>query len=209
MTPRVKICGITRIEDALAACDAGADALGFVFFARSKRFVTPKQAAMIVARLPPFVTVTGLFVNASREEILSTAAVCRLDLIQLHGDEPPKACRDLPGRVIKGVRVATAGDLVGLERYPVHGLLLDAKVANQFGGTGHAFDWSILQGYRLSLPLILAGGLHPDNVAEAVWRVRPYAVDVSSGVESAPGIKDTEKMVRFIRQVRRVALDGE
>ncbi|MBF0165950.1 MAG: phosphoribosylanthranilate isomerase [Magnetococcales bacterium] len=200
--PRVKICGITRIEDALAACAAGADALGFVFFEGSKRFVTIETASAIIRRLPPFVTVTGLFVNAARERILDTVARCRLDAIQLHGDEPPGACRDLPGRVIKALRVASSEDLVGVERYPVQGLLLDAKVAGHYGGSGQPFDWSILVGFQPPVPWILAGGLSQENVTDALRRVTPYAVDVSSGVEATPGIKDPDKMVEFVRRVR-------
>ncbi|GAB0056776.1 Phosphoribosylanthranilate isomerase [Candidatus Magnetaquicoccaceae bacterium FCR-1] len=205
MIPRVKICGITRLEDALAACAAGADALGFVFFEGSRRCVTLESAEAIIRRLPPFVTVTGLFVNAARETILETAGRCRLDAIQLHGDESPQACRDLPGRVIKALRVAGPEDLIGVERYPVQGLLLDAKVAGHYGGSGQPFDWSILAGFQPPVPWILAGGLDPENVADAVRRVQPYAVDVSSGVEAAPGIKDPAKMIGFVRRVREAA----
>ncbi|MBF0190437.1 MAG: phosphoribosylanthranilate isomerase [Magnetococcales bacterium] len=205
MRPRVKICGITRIADALAAVAAGADALGFVFYPGSKRYIAPEGVARIVERLPPFVTITGLFVNAPAEEIRATAARCRLDVIQLHGDESPEACLGLPGRVIKAVRVGEAEDLTGLERFPVQGLLLDAKVADHYGGSGRVFDWSLIAGYRAPLPLILAGGLNPENVFQAVRQVNPYAVDVSSGVESAPGIKDHDKMAQFIRQVQQAA----
>ncbi len=203
--PRIKICGITNVQDALAAVDAGADALGFVFYSRSKRYITQAQVVKIVATLPPFISITGLFVNAGREEICQTVANCRLDVIQLHGDEAPGVCRGLPGRVIKAVRVANEKDLHGLERYPVNALLLDAKVEDHFGGTGCQFDWNLLTKYRVALPIILAGGLTPDNVTQAVRLVRPYAVDVSSGVESAPGVKDRDKMVQFIRRVRQAA----
>lgn len=205
--PRVKICGITSIADALAAVEAGADALGFVFYGRSSRFVEPKIAARIVAELPPFVTLVGLFVNAGREEIRATVECCGLDVVQLHGDEAPGECRGLPGRVIKAVRVAAPEDLEGLERYPVRAILLDAKVESHYGGSGCRFDWSLLSGYRAGLPMILAGGLNPENVAQAVRQVRPYAVDVSSGVESSPGVKDREKMELFVRRVRLAALE--
>ncbi|MBF0178965.1 MAG: phosphoribosylanthranilate isomerase [Magnetococcales bacterium] len=201
--PRVKICGITSVEDALAAVAAGADALGFVFYARSKRYIPPRRAMRILGRLPPFVTSIGLFVNASREEIGKVVAECRLDAIQLHGDEAPGECRGLPGRVIKAIRVAGAEDLHGMERYPVSAILLDAKSETHYGGTGRAFDWNLLEGFQSPLPLILAGGLDPDNVAMAVRQVRPYAVDVSSGVESAPGVKDHERMHLFVRRVRQ------
>ncbi|MBF0212777.1 MAG: phosphoribosylanthranilate isomerase [Magnetococcales bacterium] len=204
--PRVKICGITNGEDALAAVEAGADALGFVFYARSRRYVEPETVARILELLPPFVTVTGLFVNAGRDRIRATNAICRLDAIQLHGDEAPGECRGLPGRVIKAIRVGALEDLSGLERYPVQALLLDAKVADHYGGSGCAFDWSLISAYHPHVPLILAGGLHPDNVAAAVRQVRPYAVDVSSGVERAPGVKDHEKMAQFVRRVHQAAL---
>ncbi|MEO5331803.1 MAG: phosphoribosylanthranilate isomerase [Magnetococcus sp. YQC-5] len=203
--PRIKICGITNVEDLLAAVEAGADALGLVFYPRSKRYVTPEQAAKMLEYVPPFITITGLFVNACREEIRATAAKCRLDVIQLHGDEAPGACRGLPGRVIKAIRVAGPSDLYGLERYPVNALLLDAKVTDHYGGSGCVFDWSLLSGYQASTPMILAGGLNPDNVAMAIRHVRPYAVDVSTGVESSPGIKDPDKMVQFIQRVRQAA----
>ncbi|MBF0294692.1 MAG: phosphoribosylanthranilate isomerase [Magnetococcales bacterium] len=201
--PRVKICGITSIEDAMAAVAAGADALGFVFHARSKRYIPPRRAMKIVGRLPPFITSIGLFVNASREEIGKVVAECCLDAIQLHGDEAPGECRGLPGRVIKAIRVAGPEDLLGVDRYPVSAILLDAKCESHYGGTGRTFDWNLLEGLQCPLPLILAGGLDPDNVAMAVRQVRPYAVDVSSGVESAPGIKDHERMALFVRRVRQ------
>lgn len=204
---RIKICGITRSDDAWAAVRAGADAIGLVFYSRSPRYIDPEQAAAIAVGLPPFLSVVGLFVNATREEILHTAARCRLDHLQLHGDEPPGACRDLPGRVIKAVRVAETRDLAGLERYPVDGLLLDARSAGRYGGTGQRFDWSILDGYHPPRPLLLAGGLDPGNVAAAVRQVRPFAVDVSSGVESAPGIKDADRIARFVQQVRLADAD--
>ncbi|MBF0626701.1 MAG: phosphoribosylanthranilate isomerase [Magnetococcales bacterium] len=205
MIPRIKICGITRLEDALAAVEAGADALGFVFYERSKRYIDPREVARILDAIPPFITITGLFVNAGRDAIRATASVCRLDVIQLHGDEAPGACRGLPGRVIKAVRVGGPEDLMGLERFPVQGLLLDAKVADHYGGSGQMFDWSLISGYRCALPMILAGGLNPDNVVSAVRQVRPYAVDVSSGVEVMPGVKDPEKMAQFVRRVRQAA----
>ncbi|NGZ06868.1 MAG: phosphoribosylanthranilate isomerase [Magnetococcales bacterium] len=199
--PRVKICGITSLEDALAAVAAGADALGFVFYDRSKRYIAPQEAAKILDGLPPFITVTGLFVNAPRDEIRAAAAVCRLDVIQLHGDEAPGECRGLPGRVIKAIRVGCREDLKGVERFPVAGLLVDAKVTGHYGGSGHLFDWSVLTDFNPRVPLILAGGLTPDNVSEAVRQIRPYAVDVSSGVERTPGVKDPNKMYQFVRRV--------
>ena len=203
---RVKICGITRQEDALAAARAGADAIGLHFYKKSVRYVTPEQAMLITKQLPPFLSVAGVFVNAEREEILRTAELCRLDYIQLHGNETPDSFINLPARTIKTVRVGSVEDLYGLERYPVDALLLDAKIGDQYGGTGQCFDWSLLNGLTTSMPLILAGGLRPDNIAEAVKATNPQAVDVSSGVESAPAIKSYDKMQKFIQNARRTAV---
>lgn len=205
-SPRIKICGFTERASLEVAIRAGVDAIGLVFYPLSPRAVTPEEAAVLTENLPPFVTITGLFVNASRAEIETCCRHCRLDLIQLHGDESPEACLGLPRRVIKAIRVATSSDLIGLARYPVSGLLLDAKVKGVYGGSGNAFDWSLLSSYHAPAPLILAGGLDPDNVAEAVRQVRPYAVDVSSGVESAPGQKDPDRIVRFVQEVRNNGL---
>ncbi|MBF0612878.1 MAG: phosphoribosylanthranilate isomerase [Magnetococcales bacterium] len=200
---RVKVCGITSIDDGLAAVEAGADAIGLVFYPPSPRHVSPQEAAEIVAAMPPFVTVVGLFVNMPALEIGQIVRHCRLEHIQLHGDESPEECRNLPVRVIKAVRVASPEDLLGLDRYPVEALLLDAKVKGLYGGSGQRFDWHMIESTKLPKPVILAGGLEPDNVAQAVSLVRPYAVDVSSGVERAPGIKDFHKMVAFIQAARQ------
>jgi phosphoribosylanthranilate isomerase len=199
---RVKICGITTPEDARMVVDAGADALGLVFYPPSPRYVTLEQALRIAEAIPPLVSIVGLFVNASREAIGHVTSQCPLDLIQLHGDESPNDCRNLPTRVIKALRVAVSEDLTGLERYPVQGLLLDAKVGTHYGGTGQTFDWSVLSGFHPPAPLILAGGLHPDNVADAIRQVRPFAVDCSSGVESRPGRKDPDNVRRFIHNAK-------
>lgn len=201
---RVKVCGITSVADGLAAVAAGADAIGLVFHPPSPRFVTLEQAVEIVAALPPFVTVVGLFVNMPRPEILRLATCCRLEHLQLHGDETPLACQGLPLRVIKAIRVATPADLLGVARFPVSAVLLDAKVKGVYGGSGQRFDWSMVLRAALPGPVILAGGLDPDNVVEAVEMVRPYAVDVSSGVEAAPGVKDHHKMAAFIQKVRQI-----
>ncbi len=201
-SPRIKVCGFTRKEDILFAIQAGVDAIGLVFYPPSPRSVTLEQAEELTEGLPPFVTLTGLFVNATPQEIESCYKRCRLDLIQLHGDESPQDCTALPRRVIKAIRVASKEDLLHLDRYPVEALLLDAKTQGVYGGSGKSFDWSLLASYRSPAPLILAGGLCPDNVAQAIHQVKPYAVDVSSGVESEPGIKDPAKVIRFIREVR-------
>jgi phosphoribosylanthranilate isomerase len=200
---RVKICGITRVEDALAAAAAGADAIGLVFYADSPRAVGVEQARAIIAALPPFVTTVGLFVDAGRDELAHILASVPLDLLQFHGDESAEQCEGLGRPYIKALRVRAGDDIVArVADYPgAQGILLDAYVEGVPGGTGEAFDWSLIpQG--LSKPLILAGGLRPDNVASAVARVRPYAVDVSGGVEASKGIKDAQKVGAFIRAAR-------
>lgn len=202
MTVRIKICGITSREDALHAAACGADALGFVFYAGSPRCVTPDEARAIIEVLPPFVTRVGLFVNETPERVLAIADKCGLDAAQLHGDEPPSACHLPPYRVIKGVRPRTVADLEALSAYPVAALLVDAAVPGHFGGTGQRADWELAAQAAAAHRVILAGGLTPANVAEAIRRVRPYAVDVSSGVESRPGQKDPEKVAQFIRMAR-------
>lgn len=200
---RVKICGITRVEDALAAAAAGADAIGLVFYAKSPRAVDIEQAREILAVLPPFVTSVGLFVDAERSELERILASVPLDLLQFHGDESVQQCEAFGRPYIKALRVKAGDDIAAqVARYPsAQGILLDAYVEGVPGGTGEAFDWSLIP-QTLSKPLILAGGLRLDNVAEAVSRVRPYAVDVSGGVEASKGVKDVEKVDAFIRAAR-------
>ena len=200
---RSKICGITRIEDALAAVAAGADAIGFVFYAKSPRAVTAVQARAIIAALPPFVTTVGLFVNASACELNETLDAVPLDLLQFHGDETPEQCEGYHRPYIKALRVKAGDDIAGAcNAYAsASGILLDAYVEGVPGGTGQAFDWSLIpQG--LSRPIILAGGLTVDNVVQAIDQVRPYAVDVSGGVEKSKGIKDYDKIRAFMHNVR-------
>ncbi|MFG0408759.1 phosphoribosylanthranilate isomerase [Pseudomonas sp. FYR_11] len=201
---RSKICGITRIEDALAAVEAGADAIGFVFYAKSPRAVDARQARAIMAELPPFVTTVGLFVNASRCELNEILEVVPLDLLQFHGDETPEDCEGYHRPWIKALRVRPGDDLeAACQRYAgARGILLDTYVAGVPGGTGEAFDWSLVPA-RLSKPIILAGGLSAANVGQAIAQVRPYAVDVSGGVEQAKGIKDAAKIEAFMQAVRQ------
>lgn len=199
---KVKICGITNLDDALAAVAAGADALGFVFYDKSPRNVHPLKAAEIIAKLPPFVQTVGLFVDEEAERVNWTADFCGLDLVQLHGDEEPEFCSEINRRVIKAFRVKEAASLARLGSYQVAGYLLDAWVANAHGGTGMTFDWRLAEAAKEHGPLVLAGGLNPDNVADAVEKVRPYAVDVSSGVESEPGRKDHAKVREFIQRAK-------
>ncbi|MFJ7144333.1 phosphoribosylanthranilate isomerase [Pseudomonas protegens] len=201
---RSKICGITRIEDALAAVAAGADAIGLVFYAKSPRAVSVQQARAIIAALPPFVTTVGLFVNASRCELGEILDAVPLDLLQFHGDESAVDCEGYHRPYIKALRVKAGDDIAAAcQAYPrASGILLDTYVEGVPGGTGEAFDWSLVpQG--LSKPIILAGGLSAQNVAEAIARVRPYAVDVSGGVEQSKGIKDSAKIQAFMQAVRR------
>ncbi|MDO8340521.1 MAG: phosphoribosylanthranilate isomerase [Candidatus Woesebacteria bacterium] len=201
---RVKICGITSLADALAAVDAGADALGFMFYPASPRHVSPDTVRAITAALPPFVARVGVFVDAPADDIRRTVAACGLDTIQLHGTESPGFCRDLaPYPVLKAFRVAGPESLETLPAY--HGLtwLLDSSVAGALGGTGRTFNWALAAAaVRQGGRVVLAGGLTPDNVAAAVNAVHPWAVDVSSGVESAPGRKDPARVRAFIAAVR-------
>lgn len=200
---RSKICGITRIEDALAAVEAGADAIGLVFYAKSPRAVTVQRARAIISALPPFVTSVGLFVDASRCELGELLDAVPLDLLQFHGDESPADCDGYHRPYIKALRVKPGDDIaaqVALYKN-ASGVLLDTYVPGIPGGTGEAFDWSLVP-EGLSKPIILAGGLTAANVAHAIARVRPYAVDVSGGVELTKGIKDAEKIRAFMQAVK-------
>lgn len=199
---KVKICGITNLEDALMAVEAGADALGFVFFSKSPRHIFPEQAAGIIDRLPPFVQTVGLFVNEDSGAVNATADLCGLDLVQLHGEETPEFCREINRRVIKAFRVKDITSLDEIRNYHVAGCLLDAWSPAAHGGTGKTFNWDMAVAAAASGRIVLAGGLTPENVARAVQTVKPYAVDVSSGVESAPGKKDAELVRRFFISLR-------
>jgi len=187
----------------MAATDSGADALGFVFFKESPRYITPEKAAAIIARLPLFVTAVGVFVDERGEAILKTVDETGIDVIQLHGDEPPESCL-LPRRVIKGIRVKSLESLEPLSEYQdiVSAFLLDAYAPNILGGTGQVFNWEIAIEAKKFGRIILAGGLTPENISEAIRRVHPYAIDVSSGVELEKGKKDHRKMRLFIERAR-------
>lgn len=206
MRTRVKICGITRIEDALAAAQAGADAIGFVFEPKSPRYVKPDQALAIMRALPPFVTVVGLFVNAAPDIVETVLKHVTLDLLQFHGNETPEQCRRYHRPYIKAIHMQADVNLHdNARRYAdAEGLLLDTAAAHVAGGSGQVFDWSRIPS-DLGKPVILAGGLTPENVAEAVRQVHPFAVDVSSGVEQSKGIKDAAKIAAFIEAVRSAA----
>ena len=203
MRVRTKVCGITRLADARAAVRAGSDFLGFVFYAKSPRFIPAARARRIARTVPPRVKKVGVFVNAAAEEVKRTAAACRLDLLQFHGEETPAYLRRFRGyRTIKAVRVKGAASLQRLSRYPADFFLFDAFHEKAFGGTGRTFDWALLKRLKsLRRPFFISGGLTPDNIGALLERVRPYGVDVSSGVEVRPGKKSARLIRRFIRQV--------
>ena len=203
MRTRVKICGITRIEDAMAAAQAGADAIGFVFDAKSPRHVHPDQALKITRALPPFITIVGLFVNAAPDTIEGVLSHVPVHLIQFHGNEKPEQCRRYHRSYIKAIHMKPDVDLREMAQLygDATGLLLDTYVPDAAGGSGQAFDWSRIPS-DIGKSVILAGGLTPENVGDAVRRVHPYAVDVSSGVEQSKGVKDANKISAFIEAVR-------
>lgn len=205
MRTRIKICGLTRPQDVTAAANAGADAVGFVFYEPSPRGVSIESAAELLRSVPPFVVATGLFVNPSRDYVEEVLAKVPLDLLQFHGDEPQEFCESFSARWIKAIRVRERGDIERAFQnyYRASGLLVDAWVADKYGGTGQSFNWDLIPSVR-PLPLILAGGLASDNVANAVEQVRPWGVDVSGGVEVSKGIKQSAKMTEFIDEVHRV-----
>ena len=196
------MCGITRLEDAIAASQAGADALGFVFYEKSPRYVSPDTADEIIRALPPFMTAVGLFVNESSDEIQKIMSRVRLDVLQFHGDETPEFCRQFKRPYLKAVRVKDDTPLYEIadDFHDAQGLLLDSYVPGVPGGTGKAFNWSLIP-KNLPLPFLLAGGLSPENVSEAIEAVSPYGVDVSGGIERKKGIKDSEKIKAFLRGV--------
>ncbi|MBN1961335.1 MAG: phosphoribosylanthranilate isomerase [Deltaproteobacteria bacterium] len=205
LSTRVKICGFTRKEDTFNAIAAGADALGFNFWPQSKRYITPEAARHIIKSLPPFIVSVGLFVNQQRDEIEGIARCTGINMLQLHGDESPADCEGYSLPVIKGLRVDKDFNPEVLKAYKdkIAAYLVDAPSMGfggfgGFGGSGTSFDWNLLRGVSLSLPLILAGGLTPANIVKAINIVKPYAVDVASGVETAPGIKDSVAMQRFV-----------
>jgi phosphoribosylanthranilate isomerase len=204
MTTRVKICGITDLADALDAIAAGASALGFVFYKSSPRYVSPQLAADIIRQLPPFVTTVGLFVNASQAEVAQVLEQTAIDLLQFHGDEPEVFCRGFARPYIKAFRVRPGLDVMQqVALYPsARGVLLDAYRPGVPGGTGEVFDWALIPA-ALAPQVILAGGLNADNVAEAISQVTPYAVDVSGGVEAAPGRKDRARINAFMAAVQQ------
>jgi phosphoribosylanthranilate isomerase len=205
MNVKIKICGITNLEDAQSAVELGADALGFIFYPKSPRYIKVRDAANICSQLPPFVAKVGVFVDGSEYEIGKALDECLLTALQFHGDEPPKFCCKFPAKSIKAIRMRDETSLRMAAEYDVDALLLDAYTETERGGTGRTFDWSLaVRAKEIGPPIILSGGLTTENVQEAIRKVRPYAVDVSSGVEREPGKKDPEKLRRFIEQVKGV-----
>jgi phosphoribosylanthranilate isomerase len=204
MSVKVKICGVTNFEDALAAVAAGADALGFMFYELSPRNVAVNVAADIIRQLPPFVSKVGVFVNSAEETVRLAISKCGIDTLQFHGDESPEFCRRFPPlKTYKAFRVENLESLGVLPGYRTDAWLLDSFVEGKQGGTGAKFNWDLaIESKKLGRPIILAGGLTPENVADAVRKVRPFAVDVSSGVESSPGKKDHAKLRKFIEAAK-------
>ncbi|HYL97407.1 MAG TPA: phosphoribosylanthranilate isomerase [Blastocatellia bacterium] len=205
---RVKICGIRSDEEASAAFELGADALGFNFWPGSPRYLSPGTASRIISRLSPFVACVGVFVNEDRAIVNEIAGELRLSAVQLHGDEPPDYCKAITSaRVIKALRVGPGFDPAMVRHYPATAILLDARVPGQYGGTGTSFEWESAVAAKEFAPIILAGGIREENVRDAIVRVSPMAVDVCSGVESEPGRKDLRKLERFMSAVQSAALE--
>ena len=208
---KVKICGITNVDDARVAVAAGADALGFVMYRKSPRFVEPAVVKSIVAGLPPFVLPVGVFVNEECDRVRALMDDCGLALAQLHGDESAAYCQDLGRPVMKALRLKDRGTFLALAEFHgranVRGFLIDAFSNQAYGGTGQTVDWTLAQEAARSTPIVLAGGLTPTNVAEAIARVRPYGIDVSSGVELSPGKKDHAKVKAFIAAAKLVPVE--
>ena len=204
MSVRVKVCGITRCEDAKAAVQLGVDAIGFVFWQQSARYIDPVSARWIAANIPPFGCTVGVYVDPDAAWVEETSKIAKLNLLQFHGDETPEFCNQFSQPYIKAIRVKQDTDLLQYtERFSTaKALLLDTYAADMPGGTGHTFDWSLIP-HDLSAPLILSGGLNSSNVAMAIKQIRPWAVDVSSGVEASKGIKDEKKIFAFMQGVKQ------
>ena len=205
MKTQVKICGVTNVADALAAAEAGADMIGLNFYEKSPRHLSLATAAEISRALPPFVLRVGVFVNPEESQVVEAIAACGLNLLQFHGDEESNFCTQFGLMSVKALRVRDAESLQTLENFNTDAFLLDAYSKSGLGGTGEKFNWNLaVAAQKFGKPIFLAGGLSPENVADAVKQVRPFAVDVSSGVESAPGKKDAAKVRAFIASVRGV-----
>ncbi|MGB0910542.1 MAG: phosphoribosylanthranilate isomerase [Nitrospirales bacterium] len=208
MLAKIKICGITNAEDAHLAVDAGADALGFIFYPQSPRFVEIQVVKSIVNQLPPFVLPIGVFVNEEQSMVQNVMDVCGLALAQLHGEESPAYCESLGHPVLKGIRLRDRSSFLALAEYKgragVRGFVLDAFTESEYGGTGKVADWDLAAEAAKAAPILLAGGLSSENIQEAIKKVQPYGVDVSSGVEASPGKKDSAKVQAFIHAAQLV-----
>jgi len=202
---RIKICGITNKRDAIAAAELKPDMMGFVFYNGSKRYVEPKIVKDIANELPPSIIKVGVFVDLDKNKVLEIAEECALDMLQFHGDEAPDYCAGFVGsyKVMKAFRIKDAGSLKGINDYSIDFYMLDAYSPKGKGGTGEIFDWKIAENFEFLKPVILSGGLTPDNVREAIGKLSPYGVDVSSAVEASPGKKDIILMKKFVENVRR------
>lgn len=200
---RVKICGITNLEDAQAAVAAGANALGFIFYKKSPRYISPTKAKSIVEKIPPFVVPVGVFVNEKEKVIKDICHQSLIGTIQFHGDEPPAFLRRFKGYTrVKAFRVRNAFDFKILKKYPAEAFLFDTFQEKVYGGSGQSFNWDVLKGKRIPIPFVLSGGLSVKNIQKALKIIKPFAVDVSSGVEKRPGIKDHSKIKQFVSSVR-------
>lgn len=205
MNTKVKICGITNVADGLAAAEAGADMIGLMFYEKSPRHISLPTAVEISRALPPFVVRVGVFANPSEEEVLRAISECGVTMLQFHGEESPEFCAQFGVMSMKAIRVRDVESLRALENFQTDAFLLDAHSENGLGGTGETFNWDLaIEAQKFGKPIVLAGGLTPENVAEAVRKVQPFGVDVSSGVEFAPGKKDHAKVRAFIAAVRSV-----
>ena len=199
---KVKICGITKREDALWAVECGTDALGFIFYKKSPRYINPENAKEIISVLPPFISTVGVFVNEDYNDVRDVKLLTGLNAVQLHGDESPSYCNLIEGKLIKAIRIKNEKSIERLKKYTVDAFLLDSFDTSSFGGSGLTFDWKLAKKAKQHGRIILAGGLTPDNVEEAINKVAPFGVDVSSGVESKPGIKNKKKVKDFILKVK-------
>ncbi|MBI5374161.1 MAG: phosphoribosylanthranilate isomerase [Candidatus Schekmanbacteria bacterium] len=201
---KIKICGITTIEDALFCVENGADALGFIFYRKSKRFIEPEAAAQIISRIPPFISSVGVFVDEERSTILNIHNTCHLNVLQFHGDETPEYVQSFATqKVIKAIRVKDANSIKSIKDFKVSAFLLDSYVKGVQGGTGVTFNWALVEEAKQYGKIILSGGLNPGNIKEAILKVKPYAVDASSSLETAPGIKNRELVKQFIEEARK------
>jgi len=204
MKIKVKICGITNREDALRCIDAGANALGFIFYRKSPRYIEPSVAANIISNLPPYVASIGVFVNEKRSFIAQTITATNIRIIQLHGDEMPDDCQGYPVKVWKALRFTSMNEVSTAERYSIAAALIDGVHNNLYGGTGTLANFSIASAVKQFHPVVLAGGLNPDNILSAIQHVQPYAIDVNSGIERSPGKKDHKKIASLFNQLQKV-----